>query len=126
MIGPLLSAWVLLTLPANGPATSTESAMTLVDLNTADKATLCTLPGIGPKKAEGILALREKRPITRVTQLLQVRGIGVRIVQRLQGRVTLRPASTPASNRWAAMKERQRWAGSQQEARAPVGVQLGP
>jgi len=57
--------------------------------------TLCTLPGIGPKKAEAIVALRQKRPLTRVTQLLQVRGIGPRILDRLRGRVTLRPAPAP-------------------------------
>lgn len=63
----------------------------LVDLNVADVATLCTLPGIGPKKAEAIVALRQRRPLTRVTQLLQVRGIGPRLLDRLRGRVTLRP-----------------------------------
>ena len=42
---------------------------------------LCTLPGIGPKKAEAIIAAREKRRFTRVTQLLRVKGIGLKTIE---------------------------------------------
>jgi competence protein ComEA len=67
-----------------------------VDLNVATAEQLQRLPGIGPKKAEAILALRQKRPFTRVTQLLEVRGIGKRTLDRLKPHVTVGPVP-PAS-----------------------------
>jgi competence ComEA-like helix-hairpin-helix protein len=75
--------------------TSAEVEAAVVDINQADVATLCSLPGIGPRKAEAIVALRERRPLTRVTQLLQVKGIGPKLLERLRGRIALRPALAP-------------------------------
>ncbi|MDP2342471.1 MAG: helix-hairpin-helix domain-containing protein [Deltaproteobacteria bacterium] len=66
----------------------------VVDLNLASAVELCTLPGIGPKKAEAIMALRSKRAFTRVTQLLQVKGIGPKTLDRLKSRVRLGPVAT--------------------------------
>jgi competence ComEA-like helix-hairpin-helix protein len=60
-----------------------------VELNTATQEELCTLPGIGPRKAQAILALRKKRPFTRVTQLLEVRGIGRKTLERLKPYIRL-------------------------------------
>jgi competence protein ComEA len=60
-----------------------------VDLNRAGVDELCTLPGIGRKKAEAIIALRERRPFTRVTQLLQIKGIGHKTLLKLKPRVTV-------------------------------------
>lgn len=62
-----------------------------VDLNSAGVDELCTLPGIGPKKAEAIIAFRERRPFTRVTQLLGVKGIGARTLERLRPFIYVRP-----------------------------------
>lgn len=55
-----------------------------IDLNRADVAELCRLPGIGPKRAEAIVKLRRKKPFTRISQLLQVRGIGHKTLKRLR------------------------------------------
>lgn len=60
-----------------------------VDLNTAAVGQLQELPGIGPKKAAAIVALRQRRPFTRVTQLLEVRGIGKKTLLRLKPLVTV-------------------------------------
>lgn len=68
-------------------------AAPVVDLNAASVEELCTLPGIGPKKAEAIISLREKRPFTRVTQLLLVKGIGPKTLTRLKPRLTVGPVS---------------------------------
>jgi len=87
-----MAAWLAL---AGAVPSGDGEAVVVVDLNTADMTTLCTLPGIGPKKAAAIITLRERRPLTRVSQLLQARGIGPRLLERGKGRVTLRPA--PAS-----------------------------
>ena len=54
-----------------------------VDLNTADVATLTSLKGIGPAKAEAIVAYREANgPFTRVEQLTEVKGIGSVILEK--------------------------------------------
>jgi competence protein ComEA len=54
-----------------------------IDLNTATAQELMRLPGIGRKRAEAILALREKRPFRRVREIRRVRGIGRKTFQRL-------------------------------------------
>jgi competence protein ComEA len=69
-----------------------------VELNSASADQLCTLPGIGPKKAEAIIAFREKQPFTRVTQLLRVRGIGMRTLERLRPHIYVGPPARPASS----------------------------
>ncbi len=48
----------------------------LVNINTADEDTLCTLPGIGEAKAKSIIAYREKNgPFKSTEELTQVSGI---------------------------------------------------
>lgn len=63
-----------------------------LDLNRAEPGQLQELPGIGPKKAEAIVALRQRRPFTRVTQLLEVRGIGPKTLERLRPLLKVEPA----------------------------------
>lgn len=55
-----------------------------VDLNTADRETLMALPGIGPAMAERILADRSERgPYGAPDELIRVKGIGVKTLERL-------------------------------------------
>ncbi|CAM5780851.1 ComEA family DNA-binding protein [Cellulomonas persica] len=58
-----------------------------VDLNAADPATLETLPGIGPVLAERIVARRQERPFASVDELLEVVGIGPKLLDQLRERV---------------------------------------
>lgn len=60
-----------------------------VDLNTADSATLETLPGVGPVTAEAIIAYREATPFTSIDDLLLVKGIGPKTFESLKDRVTV-------------------------------------
>jgi competence ComEA-like helix-hairpin-helix protein len=94
-----LTLWLVAT-----PARAAEP-VAAVDLNAATAEQLCTLPGVGPKKAEAILALRKQRPFTRVTQLLEVRGIGKKTLDRLKPFVRVGPAppAAPASTPAAAL-----------------------
>lgn len=63
--------------PGAGAGSSGSSPETLVDLNTADRTTLETLPGIGPSLADRIIAWRDAHGRFRaVEDLLDVSGIG--------------------------------------------------
>ena len=62
----------------------------LVDLNTADRAALETLPRIGPALADRIVAWREENgSFTTVDDLLAVSGIGDKMLETLRPLVTV-------------------------------------
>ncbi|MDD5557984.1 MAG: helix-hairpin-helix domain-containing protein [bacterium] len=67
-----------------------------VNINTATEAQLRTLPRIGQKMAAGIIA---NRPYRNIDDLQRVRGIGVKIMERLRPLITVgdtAAAPTPA------------------------------
>ena len=70
--------------PATVPVASAEA---VVDLNTATEAELVSLPGIGPSKAQAILAYRQRRPFRRIEELMRVPGIGRTTFRRLRARL---------------------------------------
>lgn len=68
------------------------SQVRVVDLNRARASELTQLPGIGPKRAQAILALRSRLGRFRhPADLLRVRGIGVRTLQRIRPYLALTP-----------------------------------
>ncbi len=72
-----------------GPA-SAGPAGALVNLNTADQATLETLPGVGPVTAAAILEWRVQHgAFTSVDELLEVSGIGDATLAEIAPHVTL-------------------------------------
>lgn len=79
------TALLLLTALATPPAP--------LDLGRATAADLERLPGVGPKRAQAILALRARRPFRRVRDLLRVRGIGPKSLARLRPLVRVGPAA---------------------------------
>jgi competence protein ComEA len=67
-----------------------------VYLNVADEADLRRLPGVGPKRAAAILALRQRiGRFTRVEELLRIRGIGRKTVKKWRPLDRLAPPPTP-------------------------------
>lgn len=62
----------------------------LVNINTAGAAQLETLPGIGPKTAEKIMAYRAGAPFRTVEDLMQVNGIGPKKLEAIRQLVTVR------------------------------------
>lgn len=68
-----------------------------VDINTASAEQLAeVLDGVGPAKAEAIVAYREKHgSFEHIDELVNVRGIGLRTVEQNRGRIELdaEPAS---------------------------------
>lgn len=73
--------------PGTGAGTGTGA---LVNLNTADQATLETLPGVGPVTAAAILEWRAQHGgFTSVDELLEVSGIGEATLAEIAPHVTL-------------------------------------
>lgn len=64
-----------------------QAAAAPVPVNTAGIDALCTLPGIGPARAQAIVAARQRRPFARLADLARVKGLGPRRIQALAGRV---------------------------------------
>jgi competence protein ComEA len=58
-----------------------------IDPNRADALTLETLPGIGPARAEAIIAERSRRPFRDLRDLMRVHGLGPSRVAALEGLV---------------------------------------
>ena len=57
----------------------------VIDLNTASVADLTRLPGIGEKRAQAIVAWREEHgPFQSVDELIQVSGIGEKLLAGLR------------------------------------------
>ena len=73
-----------------------------VNINTADKAALMTLKGIGEKRAEAIIAYRETHgPFKSVDQLNEVKGLGQMFVETNREQLTVgdRQQKQPGSSR---------------------------
>ena len=62
-----------------------------VNLNAAGRDELMSLPGIGPARADSILAFRDRNGgFRRPEELMRIPGIGAAILRALQGRVSVR------------------------------------
>ena len=86
---------------AGAPRSSAVTADGKVILNLATVDDLRNLPGIGPKRAEQIVAMRDKlKRFRRFTDLLRVKGIGPKRLKQLLPKLVLDPP--PASDAGAS------------------------
>jgi competence protein ComEA len=78
--------------PAEGGAAPSPGVLAdgRVVLNVADEQALRTLPGIGPKRAQAILALRQRLVRFRAAEdLLRVKGIGAKTLAKIKPKIVL-------------------------------------
>jgi competence protein ComEA len=79
------------------PGSTGVTADGKVILNSASVQELTRLPGVGQRRAEQIVELRTRlKRFKRVSDLLRVRGIGVRALKRLKPHVVLDAPRQPA------------------------------
>lgn len=72
------------------PTTSTNlKSQSYIDLNLAEKEELMTLPGVGEKTADKIIAYREAQPFEKVEDLLKVSGFGKKKMEALKGLIAV-------------------------------------
>lgn len=90
-----LFASLILSLLLAGAAFAADK----VNINTADAATLAaTLNGVGPAKAEAIVAYRsENGPFRSADQLAEVRGIGLATVEKNRDLIVVTAAPAAAA-----------------------------
>jgi len=66
----------------------------VANINTATEAQLKLLPGVGPSKARAILEYREAHPFRTASELIKVKGIGKKLMQKLEPYVTVEGKTT--------------------------------
>ncbi len=64
------------------------AAKKLINLNSATREELETLPGVGPKLAERIIAARKQQPFASLEDVNRVQGVGEKVLERWRYRVT--------------------------------------
>jgi competence protein ComEA len=75
---------------AQTPNIAKEMKQQAVNINTAGVEQLVKLPGIGKKKAQAIVDYRQAQgEFTSVSDLMQVKGIGKKLVAKLEDKVSL-------------------------------------
>ena len=62
----------------------------VININTADKKTLVSLPGVGEVKAEAIITYRKAHKFTSVEELAKVDGIGEKTVKKLKKQISVK------------------------------------
>ena len=88
----IAGATLLSAAPSAAPKAAASEARP-IDLNTADSATLESVPGIGKSLSQRILAFREKNcAFQSVDDLLKVPGIGEKSIQKLRPYLTVAKA----------------------------------
>ena len=60
------------------------AAIAGININTADQATLESIPYIGPTKAAAIIEYRKNHPFKSIEDLANVKGIGMKTVEKIK------------------------------------------
>ena len=76
----------LISVSSSSTPARINSNTSIININTASAMQLQSLKGIGPAKANSII---EKRPFSRVEELLNVKGIGQKTLDGLRSQITV-------------------------------------
>jgi competence protein ComEA len=92
------SAWIGLPLLLSLLLSLAASAAEKININTADAATIDrVMLNIGPSKAEAIVAYRKANgPFRSAEQLAQVKGVGLKTVEKNLDRIVFAGGTAPA------------------------------
>lgn len=74
--------------PDQGPPSVGQDAR--ININEAGPEELVRLPGIGPSRAEAIIAERERRRFRRIEDIIRVPGIGRKTFGRIRHSIRVR------------------------------------
>lgn len=102
MAALIVTATLLLTQSTFASAKAEVTGV--VNINTATHEQLMLLPGIGDVKADAILAQRQVKPFASADDLLAVKGIGEKMLEKMnafvvtQGATTIRSESVAVAN----------------------------
>jgi competence protein ComEA len=85
LVGLAVSAPVAVAAPAASTSKAAPGTVVPVDLNQASESELTAVPGIGPATAQRILEFRKEHgPFTQVDDLLKIKGIGEKSLEKLR------------------------------------------
>lgn len=87
-------ALVAISLISSFASAKTKEVEGIVNLNTASVQELMLLPGIGKSKAEAIVAYRQAHPFKSSEELSEIKGIGPKMLQKLEKYLTVTGPST--------------------------------
>jgi len=73
----------------NGEEETGTAADGKVNINKADEATLETLTGIGPVKAQAIIDYRKEHPFSSIEEITLVNGIGSKTFEKIRDEITI-------------------------------------
>jgi competence protein ComEA len=77
------------SIPQTLPTAPPQRALVIVNINSASAEQLETIPGIGPATAKAIIEFRRRRRLTSVEDLLDVKGIGKKKLERMRPFITV-------------------------------------
>lgn len=92
----LLGAALLAATPALGAKKALPPGER-IDLNRATVAELMRLPGVGEKRAQAIVAHRQRQPFRRPEDVLAVKGLGPAWFAKVKGSLAIASPAAPAA-----------------------------